>query len=219
MKKIEKYLIPLGMVGVLFYFLHTVLGNILWPDYDPITMDISSLTADGAPNAQFLRVLSLIYGICMILMVIGLVINAFKRYNGKLKAGCVILLIMQVTSAFGYNLFPLTGDKTEMNFQNMMHIIVTVVVVFTTIASSFLIALGYRKQENTKKLGKAALVFAILITIFGMFNPISMGMQLNILGLSERLVIYTIQIFMFMLSFYHTFLENRKAGQPKTAEI
>jgi hypothetical protein len=124
MKKIEKFLIPLGMAGVLFYFLHTVLGNILWPEYDPITMDISSLTAEGAPNAQLLRVLSLIYGICMILMVIGLVINAFKRYNGKLKTGCVILLIMQVTSAFGYNLFPLTGDKTEMNFQNMMHIIV-----------------------------------------------------------------------------------------------
>jgi dolichyl-phosphate-mannose--protein O-mannosyl transferase len=182
-------------------------------------MDISSLTAEGAPNAQLLRVLSLIYGICMILMVIGLVINAFKRYNGKLKTGCVILLIMQVTSAFGYNLFPLTGDKTEMNFQNMMHIIVTVVVVFTTIASSFLIALGYRKQENTKKFGKIALVFAILITVFGMFNPISMGMQLNILGLSERLVIYTIQVFMLMLSFYHTFLENRKTGQPKTAGI
>jgi hypothetical protein len=52
-----------------------------------------------------------------------------------------------------------------------------------------------------------------------MFNPISMGMQLNILGLSERLVIYTIQVFMLMLSFYHTFLENRKTGQPKTAGI
>lgn len=209
MNKSEKYLIPLGMVGVVFYFFHTILGNILWSDYNPITMDISSLTADGAPNAQLLRILGLIYSICMILMVIGLVIKAFNKYNSLLKIGYVILLIMQLTSAFGYSLFPLTGDKTEMNFQNIMHIIVTVVVVFTTIASSFLIALGYLKQENMKRLGNITLVFAILITLCGMFNPISMAMQLNILGLSERLVIYTIQVFMFILSYYYTFLEKR----------
>lgn len=208
MDKLKKYLYPLGMVGVIFYFLHTILGNILWEEYNPITTDISSLTAQGAPNAQLLRVMGLIYGICMILMVIALVIKAFNSYRGMLKAGFIILLIMQLTSAIGYGLFPLTGDKTEMNFQNLMHIMVTVIVVFTTIASSFMIALGYLKQENMKKLGRIALVFAILITLFGMFNPISMAMQLNILGLTERLVIYTIQVFMFILSYYYTFLEK-----------
>jgi len=208
MDKFNKYIYPLGMVGVVFYLLHTILGNILWKEYNAITTDISSLTADGAPNAQLLRAIVFIYSICMILMVIALVIKAFNNYHGMLKTGFVILLIMQLTSAIGYSLFPLTGDKTEMNFQNMMHIIVTAIVVFTTIASSFLIALGYMKQENTKKLGKISLVFAILITLFGMFNPISMAMQLNILGLSERLVIYTIQIFMFTLSYYYTFIEE-----------
>lgn len=208
MDKLKKYLYPLGMVGAILYFLHTILGNILWKEYNPITTDISSLTADRAPDAQLLRVIVFIYGICMILMVIALVIKAFNNYSGMLKTGFVILLIMQLTSAIGYSLFPLTGDKTEMNFQNLMHIMVTVIVVFTTIASSFLIALGYLKQENMKKLGKIALVFAILITLFGMFNPISMAMKLNILGLSERFVIYTIQAFMFILSYYYTFLEK-----------
>ncbi|MEW9077042.1 hypothetical protein [Terrisporobacter glycolicus] len=28
--KIEKYLMPLGMVGVVFYMAHIILGNILW---------------------------------------------------------------------------------------------------------------------------------------------------------------------------------------------
>ena len=211
-----RYIIPLGMIGVLFYFLHTILGNILWSEYNPITTDISSLTADGAPNAQLLKIFGLIYGICMILMSIALVIKAFIKYHQLLRIGYVVLLIMQLTSAFGYSLFPLSGDKTEMNFQNMMHIIVTVIVVFTTIASTFFIALGYLKQENMKKLGKVTLVFAILITLFGMFNPISMAMQLNVLGLSERLVIYTIQIFMFILSYYYTYLDgDHKSGSNK----
>jgi len=141
-------------------------------------------------------------------MVVGLVIKAFKSYNRLLKAGFIILLVMQLTSAIGYSLFPLTGDKTDMNFQNMMHIIVTVIVVFSTITFSFLVAFGYIKQEHTKKLGKITLVFAIFVTLFGLFNPISMGMQLNILGLTERLVIYTIQAFMFILSYYYTFIDK-----------
>ncbi len=211
MKKLSKYLMPLGMVGVLFYFAHIILGNILWPAYNPITTDISSFTADGAPNAQLLKMFTLIYGICMLLMVTALIAKAFSQYSSMMKVGYIILMIMQLTSLFGYNLFPLSHNKTEMNFQNMMHIIVTVVVVFTTIGSSFLISIGYLKQGKMKGLGKFTLVVAILITAFGMFNPISIGLKLNILGLTERLVIYTIQVFMFILSYYYTFVEKNKA--------
>jgi hypothetical protein len=212
MEKIKKIFMSLGMVGVLIYITHTTLGRILWKEYNPITMDISSLTAEGAPNAQLLRILTVFYGICMILFIMALIKKSFSEYHSLLKAGYIVLLIMQITSVFGYNLFPISGDKTEMNFQNMMHIIVTVIVVFTTIASSFLIAFGYLKQEKMKGLGKFALVMAILITVFGVLNPISMSLKLNILGLIERLVIYTIQTFMFTLSYYYTFKENRKSN-------
>jgi hypothetical protein len=208
MKKFNKYFMPLGMIGALFYFAHTILGNILWEEYNKITTDISSLTADGAPNADLLRMLGLIYGICMTLMVLALIVRSFSHYNGMLKSGYVILMIMQLTSMFGYSLFPLTGDKTEMNFQNIMHIVVTVIVVLTTIVSTFLISLGYLKIEKTKGLGKITLVIAILIALFGVLNPISVSLKLNIMGLTERLVVYTIQIFMFTLSYYYTFLKK-----------
>ncbi len=211
MEKLSKYSMPLGMVGVLFYFVHIVLGRILWTTYNPITSDISSLTADGAPNAQLLRVFTLLYGICMILFVVALIRKSFKQYHSLLRTGYIILMIMQLTALFGYNLFPLSGDKTEMNFQNIMHIIVTIIVVFTTIASSFIISIGYLKQEKNIMLGKVTLVIAILITAFGALNPIGMGLQLNILGLTERLVIYTIQALMFILSYYYTFRENNDA--------
>jgi Protein of unknown function (DUF998) len=204
-----KFFMPLGMVGVVFYLLHTILGNLLWPEYNPITTDISSLTADGAPNTELLRGFGMVYGICMILMASALIFKAFREYHSFLKAGSVILLIMQVASFIGYRLFPLTGDKTEMSFQNAMHLVVTLIVVFTTIAASFLLALGFLKQERIVRLGKLSLSFAILITLFGVLNPISMNLGLNILGLTERMVIYTIQAFMFVLSFYYTFLEKK----------
>jgi len=206
---ISKYLMPLGMVGVLFYFAHTILGNILWAEYNPITMDISSLTADGAPNAELLKIFGFIYGICMLLFGTALIKKSFSEAHNLVKIGYTIFMIMQLTSMIGYSLFPLGADKTEMSFQNMMHIIVTAVVVFTTIAFAFLVSFGYLKQEKTKMLGKVTLVMAILITMFGVLNPISISLQLNILGLTERLVIYTIQVLVFILSYYYTFAEER----------
>jgi len=209
MGKANKYLMPSGMVGVLFYFAHTIIGRHLWPEYDPITMDISSLTAVGAPNAESLKKLTFVYGICMLLFAFAMIKKSFSQYRSLLKTGSVIFMIMQLASVVGYGLFPLTGDKAEMNFQNRMHIIVTAVVVITTIASAFLFAFGYLKQEKMKVLGKFTLLMAVLITLFGTLTPISMGLQLNILGLTERLTIYTLQLLIFVLSFYYTFLENK----------
>ncbi|NLK95163.1 MAG: DUF998 domain-containing protein [Clostridiales bacterium] len=195
---------PLGMVGVIFYLFHTLLGNILWKEYNPITMDISSLTADGAPNASLLRIFTTIYGICMILFVLSMTIKAFKEYHKVTFIGYILLLIMEVVSLFGYGLFPLTGDKTEMNFQNIMHIVVTIIVVFSTIASAFILAYGYLKKEKIKNLGKRIFILAIIITACGMCNPIFMGVGLNILGITERLVIYSLQLLIFTLSWYYT---------------
>jgi hypothetical protein len=207
--KANKFLMPSGMVGVLFYLAHTITGRLLWPEYDPITMDISSLTAVGAPNAESVKRLTFVYGICMLLFAFAMIKKSFSQYHSLLKTGSVVFMIMQLTSIVGYGLFPLTGDKTEMNFQNRMHVIVTAVVVITTIASAFLLAFGYLKQEKMKGLGKFTLPLAVLITLIGALTPISMGLQLNILGLTERLTIYSLQLLIFALSFFYTFLDNK----------
>ncbi len=208
MKKLEKYTTPLGMIGVIAYLIHTILGQILWNSYNPITTDISSLTAVGAPNRELLLIFTYIYGISMLLFLVGLIVKAFRKYHFSLKTGYIIMFIMQLVSFVGYSLFPITGDKTEMNLQNLMHIIVTVIVVFTTIASSYFLSYGYLKQKN--KLGKFILIMAIVITITGLTNPIGMGLELNILGLTERLVIYSLQFMIFVISAYYTFNKSER---------
>ena len=202
--KLEEFFMPLGMIGVVAYMIHIILGNILWHEYNPITTDISSLTADGAPNSSLLRIFTTIYGICMILFTLGMIVKSLKKYHLATRVGYTILLGMEVISLFGYSALPLVGDKTVMNFQNMMHIAVTVAVVITTITSAFTLAYGYLSQEKMKNLGKFILIMAIIITLCGMMNPISMLMNLNIMGLTERLVIYSLQILIFVLSFYYT---------------
>jgi len=213
--KLFKGLMPLGMISAVVYFIHVFLGQWLWKEYNPLTMDISSLTAVGAPNADLLRIFTMIYGLCFLLFAAGMMVKAFREYHWLTKTGYTIFLSMALASVVGYSLFPLSGDKTVMSFQNMMHIIVTVIVVFTTIFSFYFIAFGYLRQEKLKSLGAICLSAAVLITAFGVFNPISMAMELNILGLTERLVIFTLQVFVFFLSFIYTFNHKLLSAKDK----
>ncbi len=205
MKKFILLSAPFGMIGVIAYMAHIVIGQLLWPDYNWITTDISTLTAINAPNRELLLVFTTIYGIFMLIFVLGMIFKSFKDYNNPLKLGYCVLLLMNLVSIFGYNIFPLSEDKTIMNFNNMMHIVVTIIVVFTTITASYLLAYGYLKQEKSIKLGKFILVMAIIITITGALNPIAINNHLNILGLTERAVIFSLQIMIFYLSTYYTF--------------
>lgn len=205
-----KYLLPLGMVSVVAYMTHVLLGQVLWPGYNPVTTDISSLTAVGSPDAALLRVFTTIYGVSFTLFIIGILITAWHQYHKVTTAGYIVFLVMALTSIFGYSLFPLAGDKTEMGFQNMMHIVVTVVVVFTTMASLYLLAYGYRKKEKLRTLGIFSLSAAILITVFGALNPMGMANGWNIHGLTERLVIFTLQAYVFSLSLLYTFGSRKR---------
>lgn len=210
MGRFERYAIPLGMVGILFYFSHTLLGRILWAQYDPVTMDISSLTAEGAPNATLLRVLTTVYGLFMIAFATGMVLKAFRKFGDPVRAGSVTLLIMEVVSMFGYMLFPLSGDKTVLTFGNLMHIVVTAIVVLTTIACGFLLAAGFLKREELKWLGVFTLVMAVLITLTGLMTPIGIAAGWNILGVTERVSIYSLQTMLFVLSACFTFSKEEK---------
>lgn len=210
MNKTEHAVMPLGMLGAVSYVLHTLIGEFLRPDYNPITTDISSLTALGAPNRELLLVFTTVYGISTLLFIVGMMVKSRRQYHQAVQSGWTILLIMNLVSLFGYALFPLTGDKTEMNPSNIMHLIVTVIVVITTIAGSFILAYGYLRQEKLRGIGNFSLLMAILLTMTGALNPIGMANHLNILGLTERAVIYSLQGMMFVFSAYYTFSKTEK---------
>lgn len=205
MSKLEKRTAPLGMVGVVAYVVHVFVGQLLWEEYNPITTDISSLTAVDAPNREQLVFFTAIYGIAMLLFVSGMIVKSIRKYHSAVRVGWVILLIMNLVCMFGYSMFPLSGDKAQMTFGNLMHIAVTVVVVFTTISAGFFLAVGYLRQERMKALGVFTLVMAVIITATGALNPIGMVNNLNIMGLTERAVIFSLQAMMFVFSAYYTF--------------
>lgn len=186
-------------IGVFSYLLHTLLGNILWETYNPITTDISTLTSNVSPYQVPFTFLTSIYALCMIILGIAL-IKQTKDKNNLLQAASIIFLVMQLVSFLGYLLFPLDHQGALNSFHNTMHLIVTFIVVFSSISYSYLFAFG--SKHTNKSLFKTLLLFAILITSFGLLNPIIMNLNLPLLGLTERLVIYTLLTQTIYLSYH-----------------
>lgn len=204
MEKIKKSLWQIlsisGFIGIIIYFAHVILGGILWDSYNPITQTISELTSGDAPNKEILSIFTAVYGVLLVIFSFSMYF-IFKKFKVHKVAiiGSVLLIIMETSSFIGYNLFPLTS-VTEMNFQNAMHIVVTIVVVVCSIAAIFFVGIGLIKTDSYKRIGIFVLICAIIFTASGSLTPISMANNLRIAGLTERINIFTLQICLSVLS-------------------
>lgn len=199
--KTHEYFIPFGVMSVLSFFTHTVLGDILWQGYNPIRQNISELTADGAPNADLLRVFVGIYEVCLLVFLLGMIITAFYKHNGYIKTGFSLMLITALISIIGFNTFPMTAVFI-ISLQNLGHIIVTVFLLCVSIISIALISVGYMKHE--KRFGRF-LFFTALIPAF--FNPIFWYANFHgfyATGLIERIIVYPFHLFTFLVSWHYT---------------
>lgn len=190
-----------GMISSVAYVLHVFIGEILWDEYSPIQQAISDLTSMSAPNVKLLRVFTNIYGIFAIIFAISLYIGLRSRTNKFSKIGVLLLILMEISLYIGYSLFPLDGFDAGMTFQNKMHIVVTAFVVITTIGCTFIMGLGFCKIESMKKLGIFVIACGSIITISGAFTGIVMANNIPVLGLIERINIFTLQLMIFVLSF------------------
>lgn len=201
MKKFWRIATISGMLSSVVYILHVFIGGILWDGYSHIRQPISDLTGVGAPNAKLLRVFTNAYGILAIIFAVSVYIVLKDFVNKSSKIGMMLLIIMEISSFVGYSLFPLDGADAGMTLLNKMHIIVTVIVVITTIGSMFFIGVGFSKTKTMKKIGLFIILCGVIITISGASTGIIMANSIPILGLVERINIFTLQLIIFVLSF------------------
>lgn len=206
-KKTYRQLLSLaGIIGAAAYIAHVIIGGILWEGYSHITQTISELTGSQGPNADFLLIFTNIYGICMIIFSVNLILQIRqKRLHKAVWIGALLLTIMEITSYVGYSLFPLDTSGDLSGFQNIMHMVVTAVVVLCTISMGFFMGVGMRSNPEYKKLGTFILICAVVITVFGAMTPAFMANNIPVSGLTERINIFTLQICLSVISvtMYH----------------
>lgn len=193
-RKLGVWTLVFGILAMLFYLLHDIVGAMHYPGYDPMTQAVSDLTAVDAPSYVVASGYTKIYGIfsCLCNVFVCLLMRDHRK---PLRTGIYLITAMQFTSAVGYSLFPLTGSGYDGSFQSFMHVyVITAIVVLLSIVSLIFIAAGSFK-EGKKLLG----IFA-LITLACFFTaPVSAALP-SVFGIVERFSTYGSCVFTLVLS-------------------
>lgn len=177
------YLGLLGIISLLSYTAAVIFAPIAYPDYDWLSQAVSDLSAETAPSKTLWNQLSALYMPCGIVCCTVSCIAVSRKYNKVLRLGVYLFTLMNWITAVGYTMFPLTDAGTPDGFQNIMHLIVTGVVVVLSIVSLALMICGGYFQRECRSLGLWA-GMALLLMVLG-----ALGVNLlpdEYFGLAER---------------------------------
>ena len=163
----------LGLLGIVSFLLYTaavVFAPLAYPGYNWMAQAVSDLSAANAPSLALWNRLSAFYNVCEVVCVTVVCIGIRGRRTKRLCAGIYLFAVMEWISAIGYRMFPLSDSGYAGAFQDVMHMVVTAVVVLLSIVSlSVIIAAGV-KDRGCRSYGicAAAALGMMLVGAVGM---------------------------------------------------
>ena len=196
---VSEILMLAGMLAVVFYVLHVVIGGIKWKGYSHLQQPISDLTATGAPNRPLMLTLTTTYGLLALLFAVSFTILKSEEHYPLVFWGGVSFIVLHLVSVL-YPLFPQDLPGAETTLKGRMHILITALIVPFTILTPFLIGFGFISEPQWLAFGVYSIITGILILVFGGITAVFYAKKLPYFGLVERLNIGTLQVWTFVFS-------------------
>lgn len=132
----------LGVISFLSYAAAVIFAPLAYPGYDWMAQAVSDLSAANAPSLALWNRLSAPYSVCEVVCATIVCIDCQKQKSKRLRAGIYLFAIMEWISAIGYRMFPLSESGYAGEFQDVMHMAVTALVVLLSIVSLILIIIA-----------------------------------------------------------------------------
>ena len=158
-RKLINWLGLTGIVALLSYAAAVVFSPLAYPGYNWMAQAVSDLSAETAPSRMLWNQLAALYGKCSLVSVtcVSIFISEKKISTKLFRIGVYLFAVMNWISGVGYTMFPLADSGKEIaSFQEVMHMVVTVLVVLLSIISLILLIIaGFGK-------GAAALIMMMV---------------------------------------------------------
>ena len=177
----------LGIVSFLSYTAAVVFAPMAYPGYNWMAQAVSDLSAANAPSLGLWNQLSALYNACEVVCVTVVCIGMQGQKTRLLRSGIYLFAIREWISAVGYRMFPLSDSGYAGAFQDVMHMIVTALVVLLSIVSLTVIIVAGAKKEDCRSYGVCAGI------ALGMMLVGAMGMKLvpaEYFGVVERFSVF-----------------------------
>lgn len=194
----------LGIVSFLSYAAAVIFSPLAYPGYNRLAQAVSDLSAANAPSLALWNQLSALYNACEVVCVTVVCIGIQSNKNKLLKTGVYAFALMEWISAVGYRAFPLSDSGYAGTFQDIMHMVVTVIVVLLSIASLTTIIIARAKDKTNRSYSICAAV-ALAMMLVG-----ALGIKIvpaSYFGVVERFSVFAATGFNAALGI-HLYLNN-----------
>lgn len=160
----------LGIVSFLSYTAAVVFSPLAYPGYRWMAQAVSDLSAANAPSLPLWNQLSALYNVCEVACVTVVCIGMQGKKTKLLRTGVGLFAVMEWISAVGYRMFPLSDSGYAGAFQDVMHMVVTALVVLLSILSLAVIIAAGVKDRSCRTYGVCAEIALgmMLVGAFGM---------------------------------------------------
>jgi len=201
-RKLIQWLGLTGMMALLSYTAAVVFSPTAYPGYNWLAQAVSDLSADSAPSRGLWNRLAAFYGVGSVVCAsCAAIFVSERRISSRLfRAGVYLFAGMNWVSNVGYAMFPLVdGGKEIASFQEIMHMVVTILVVVLSIASLVcLIVNGFRDSQ-----AKGFSVWAGIALLMMMAGSIGTGIvPPEYFGIVERFSVFAAVGFTAVLGWY-----------------
>ena len=177
----------LGIVSFLSYTAAVVFAPLAYPGYNWMAQAVSDLSASNAPSLVLWNQLSALYNACEVVCVTVVCIGIQGQKTKPLRTGIYLFAVMEWISAVGYRMFPLSDSGYAGAFQDVMHMVVTALVVLLSIVSLTVIIVAGAKNKDCRSYGVCAGV------ALGMMLVGALGMKIvptEYFGVVERFSVF-----------------------------
>jgi proteasome lid subunit RPN8/RPN11 len=183
-----------GAVGPLVYVAAVLLGGFLWPAYSHYSQTVSFLTSSEAPNQIILIPLFVLYNVCVILLGLGLYYGTEKEFRHVW--GPAFLIAAGTGGLILFSLEHLTSLAS--NVSSTLHLVITVIIAFFTLAAIALCWLLFRPDPRWKGYDLFSLVMLPIAICLCVFAVVSTSAPYA--GLADRLYVGSVLLWMEIVS-------------------
>lgn len=202
-----------GVISFLSYAAAVIFAPSAYPGYDPMKQAVSDLSAASSPSLALWNALSSFYNVCEVLCVTLACVGIQRKGTKILRVGIYLFAVMEWVSAVGYRAFPLSESGFAGTFQDVMHMVVTGIVVALSVASLTVIIIAGAKSKDCRSYGICAAV------ALGMMLIGALGTKLvpaEYFGVVERFSVFAATGFNAALGLHLFFSKNDEPQAKNT---
>jgi len=196
-----KLLYYAGMASVISYLLADIIGGIITPNYSIIENAVSELIQSGAENRLLLSSFTFVHGLMGILFGIGIILHHPYNEAKLIFIGGILLMIIGLNNALSGSIFPQDPIGGKTTFEGTMHLILVGINVVLVIPTLLMIGQGLYRYKNWESFRSFTFICVPIILISGVLSAYVIANEIKLMGLTERMNVYTFFIWVFTLAY------------------